>query len=157
MLSRVQRSGGSRSRTGCRTCRARHVKCDETPGACKKCTSTGRRCDYDLQRLPHKRKPVQPNQLALPELTDGFQWSITSDEGRCFSHFQFHTLPNLLELSNFVLWQNLVLQISYTEPAVYHAAVSLSAAHQNAEIYGIPLPGQDINTAWYRFAVQQSS
>lgn len=32
-------------RTGCITCKIRHKKCDETKPACRRCTSTGRKCD----------------------------------------------------------------------------------------------------------------
>lgn len=32
-------------RTGCRTCKIRRKKCDETKPACHRCTSTGRKCD----------------------------------------------------------------------------------------------------------------
>ncbi|KAG6012244.1 hypothetical protein E4U43_007880 [Claviceps pusilla] len=35
---------GHRARTGCATCRARHVKCDETHPVCKKCLTAGRVC-----------------------------------------------------------------------------------------------------------------
>ena len=41
-----------KTRTGCRTCKLRKVKCDEEKPHCKRCTSTGRRCDgYTHSRL----------------------------------------------------------------------------------------------------------
>ncbi|PYH31440.1 Zn(II)2Cys6 transcription factor [Aspergillus neoniger CBS 115656] len=102
-----KRAGGRRSRTGCRTCRARHKKCDETPGACTNCTSTGRTCDG----------------------------------------YEFHRLPR----------EKLVLQLSHAEPAVYHAAVALSAVHQVAEKKGMPLAREDLDNTWHRFALEQAS
>ncbi|KAJ5982079.1 hypothetical protein N7451_012179 [Penicillium sp. IBT 35674x] len=39
------RSSRPKVRTGCITCKARRVKCDETKPACVRCTTTGRRCD----------------------------------------------------------------------------------------------------------------
>ncbi|KAJ5697999.1 hypothetical protein N7462_000004 [Penicillium macrosclerotiorum] len=39
------RSSKPKVRTGCITCKARRVKCDETKPACVRCTTTGRRCD----------------------------------------------------------------------------------------------------------------
>ncbi|PIG80181.1 C6 zinc finger domain protein [Aspergillus arachidicola] len=155
--SKSRRTSSTRSRTGCRTCRARHLKCDESPGACRNCTSTGRTCDgYDLYRLPITRTKVARAQIT-PALVDGLRWVMTSDERRCFSHFQYHTIPTLLALYDSLLWQKLVLQMSYSEPAVYHATNALSAIHQDIEMNGIPLPGQDVDSPWHRFALEQSS
>ncbi|CAK96614.1 transcriptional regulator family: Fungal Specific TF [Aspergillus niger] len=153
-----RRSDGTRSRNGCRTCRARRIKCDETPNQCKNCTSTGRSCTYDIHRLPRAANNTYrfPHDL-LPQVTDGFRWTITSDERRCFSHFQHFTIPGLLELFDSELWKQLVLQISYSEPAVYHAAVALSAVHQDVEVSGMPLPGQTRQNIWQKFALEQSA
>ncbi|KAK6837121.1 hypothetical protein RU639_001593 [Aspergillus parasiticus] len=41
----MARKSHTKSRTGCRTCKARRIRCDESWPACKRCTSTGRRCD----------------------------------------------------------------------------------------------------------------
>jgi hypothetical protein len=38
----------TKSRFGCRNCKRRHVRCDETPGGCLKCKSHGIDCDYDV-------------------------------------------------------------------------------------------------------------
>ncbi|KAJ3486719.1 hypothetical protein NLG97_g6559 [Lecanicillium saksenae] len=43
-----KRARGLRVRTGCSTCRARHVKCDERKPACKRCYIGGRLCVYPL-------------------------------------------------------------------------------------------------------------
>ncbi|KAL2069623.1 hypothetical protein VTL71DRAFT_14302 [Oculimacula yallundae] len=44
-------------KTGCKTCRIRKVKCDENKPSCKKCLSTGRKCDgYDS---PFKAVTIQ--------------------------------------------------------------------------------------------------
>ncbi|BCS24406.1 Zn(II)2Cys6 transcription factor [Aspergillus puulaauensis] len=155
-----RRASSKKSRSGCRTCRVRHVKCDETPGSCGNCTNTGRTCDYDLQRLPRLgRATPQRNertQLVLPmKIADGVRWAITSDERRCYSYFQHHTVPTLLEIFDSPLWQELILRASISEPAVYHAVVSLSAVHQDIEKYGMALPGQDLQNDWHRFALEQ--
>ncbi|GLA66740.1 hypothetical protein AtubIFM54640_009324 [Aspergillus tubingensis] len=151
-----RRSGCKRSRTGCRTCRARRVKCDETPGACHRCTSTGRVCDgYELQRLPLVKDSWSK---ISADLGSGFRWTITSDERRCFSYFQHHTVPTFREMYDSSLWQHLVLQMGQSEPAVYHATVALSAIHQDAEARGMPLAANLPATyqgPWLRFAQEQ--
>ncbi|KAE8550509.1 hypothetical protein EYB25_006736 [Talaromyces marneffei] len=42
---KLQRRGTKHVKSGCRTCKVRRVKCDETRPACGRCTSTGRTCD----------------------------------------------------------------------------------------------------------------
>ncbi|KAL2822305.1 hypothetical protein BDW59DRAFT_180875 [Aspergillus cavernicola] len=148
--SKGLRTGTKKSRTGCRTCRTRRIKCDETPSSCTNCSSTGRACGYDLQRLPRSTKVTTPQ-----EITDGLRWAITSDERRCYSHFQIHTIPTLSGFFDSPLWQALILQMSVSEPAVYHAVVALSAVHQDSEMHGMPLPGQDLQNEWNRFALDQ--
>ncbi|KAL2812536.1 hypothetical protein BJX63DRAFT_245512 [Aspergillus granulosus] len=156
-----KRAGTKKSRTGCRTCRARHVKCDEAPGSCKNCTSTGRSCDYDLQRLPRFGRAttkVAGVQLHLPpEIADGLRWAVTTDERQCYSYFQSQTISTLSEYFDSSLWQELLPQRSLSDPAVYHAVVALSAIHQDIEMHGLPLPGQDLQNAWNRFALDQSA
>ncbi|KAE8419530.1 hypothetical protein BDV36DRAFT_251163 [Aspergillus pseudocaelatus] len=155
-----RRAGGKRSRKGCRTCRARHIKCDETPGSCQNCTSSGRRCDgYDLYRLPlggRTLKKDSSSQVQV-EILNGFRWKMTSDERRCLSYFQHHTIPTLLGLFDSTLWEKLVFQISQSEPAVYHAVVALSAIHYDSEAKGMPLPMDQPRNTWHQFALEQLS
>ncbi|KAH8690160.1 hypothetical protein BGW36DRAFT_420574 [Talaromyces proteolyticus] len=161
LTSKRQRARSKKSRTGCRTCRARHVKCDETPGACKRCTNTGYTCEYDLQTLPRSGKSIAFEKAKgyknpIPfAVVSGPNWATTSDERRCFLHFQYRTTPTLLGLFDSLLWQEIVLQMSHSEPAVYHAVVALSAVHQDTEMYGMPLPGQDPQNRWHQFALEQ--
>ncbi|KAL5337900.1 hypothetical protein BJX70DRAFT_219717 [Aspergillus crustosus] len=155
-----RRAGTKKSRTGCWTCRLRHTKCDEAPGSCKKCTSTGRICDYDLQRLPRSGKATARDLVSHEEqlpikVADSFRWAITSDERRCYSHFQHHTLPTLSEFFDSPLLQELILQMSLSEPAVYHAVVALSAIHQDQDMYGMLQTGQDLQNEYHRFALDQ--
>ncbi|RAL04838.1 Zn(II)2Cys6 transcription factor [Aspergillus ibericus CBS 121593] len=155
-----RRAGGRRSKTGCRTCRARHKKCDESPGACTNCTSTGRTCDgYDLHRLPREgRRKTLRVETALPmALANGLQWVRNTDEQRSFSHFQHRTIPTFVGWFDSSLWQKLVLQMSHAEPAVYHAVVALSAIHQDSEKRGMPLSRENLGSTWHRFALEQAA
>lgn len=154
-----------RSRTGCRTCRARHIKCDETPGACNNCTRTKRVCEgYDLHRIPTARGPrnsTSPNFAKMyAALATKVQWKVTSDECRCLAFFQHRSVPHLVTFFDSSLWQQLVLQLCYLEPAVFHAVVALGAANQAREIAralrgpsGQRLVLQD---KWSLFALEQS-
>ncbi|KAE8154224.1 hypothetical protein BDV25DRAFT_136150 [Aspergillus avenaceus] len=161
-VARRRRTGNKKSRLGCRTCRARHIKCDETPGTCQNCTLSSRSCEYDLERLPRTRRTkLSARALALvnvpPTLAGGLHWITTADERRCFSHFQFHIIPTVTALFDVSLWQNVVLPTSHVEPAVYHAAVALSAVYRDSETNGMPLPGQEHFNPWNRFSLEQAN
>jgi hypothetical protein len=49
--NRKSRGQGLRTRTGCITCRKRHLKCDEQKPACNLCTKSGQTCVYSER--PH--------------------------------------------------------------------------------------------------------
>ncbi|PYH86704.1 hypothetical protein BO82DRAFT_244380, partial [Aspergillus uvarum CBS 121591] len=152
---RNRRARLKRSKTGCRTCRARHVKCDETPGKCQNCTSTGRQCDgYDTHRLPLPNKQTRYSErLALsPPVAVTVPWASTSDERRCFGFVQARTIPDVLSYFDSLIWEQFVLQMVRREPAVWHAVVALGAVHQHIE------PGfMGGSTVWECMAVAQST
>ncbi|KAE8381269.1 hypothetical protein BDV26DRAFT_95727 [Aspergillus bertholletiae] len=153
-VPRQRRAQRKRSKTGCRTCRARHIKCDESPGSvCQNCTSTGRICEgYDMCRLPHKRTVVH-----LPNTMNHLSWIMNSDEKRCFSYFHHHSISSLISFFDSPLWQRLVRQLSHTEPAVYHAANVLGAVQEDSEESGMRLAGVNLYRPRHRFALEQSA
>ncbi|KAL4745336.1 hypothetical protein BDW72DRAFT_211497 [Aspergillus terricola var. indicus] len=179
--ARVKRFS-TRSRTGCRTCRARRVKCDEAPGACNNCTSTKRVCEgYDAHRIPTVRWPRKAAADAsrpisgclidggLPTMdlaiSSKVQWKVTSDERRCLSFFQYRSVPQLVAFFDSPVWQQLILQLCYHEPAVFHAVVALGAVNQGHELARKtrahpPGPSQrkalQTKNKWYLFALEQS-
>ncbi|PWY68511.1 hypothetical protein BO94DRAFT_527638 [Aspergillus sclerotioniger CBS 115572] len=149
------RKSSKKSRTGCRTCRMRHVKCDETPGMCQRCTSTGRKCDgYDSQRLPSRRTTTALADLS-PGIAHRFRWKLTSDEQRCISFFQNRVGPSIVGYFDCVLWQRLVLQISQSEPAAFHAVVAFSAVYADYETRGLPRKPDEMDNSLQRFALDQ--
>lgn len=132
----------------------RHVKCDETSGTCNNCKSTGRKCDgYDVHRLPVRERGLVLAQSIYPRPG----WVTTTDERRCFSYFLHRSFPGLGFFFNSTLWQNVFLQISHIDPAVYHAANMLGALHQDSEANEMRLSGEDLQRAHHRFALQQAS
>ncbi|OJJ66840.1 hypothetical protein ASPBRDRAFT_59282 [Aspergillus brasiliensis CBS 101740] len=120
-----------RSRTGCRTCRTRRIKCDETPGpSCKNCSSTGRTCDRSpIFQLPAKARLRHASLLHNHHIPTNLP-GMTADERRCLALFQTYTMPMLTGLCDSELWQRLVLQMSQTELAVGHAVAALGAFHE---------------------------
>ncbi|KAL2851171.1 hypothetical protein BJY01DRAFT_245107 [Aspergillus pseudoustus] len=135
-----------RVRTGCQTCKVRRIKCDEAPGSCRNCTSTGRKCDrYEMPLLPRRRKPLGPIYLCanLP--------GKSSDEKRCFGLFQSLTIPMFVTLFDSDLWR-VVLQMSQEDLSVCHAVIALSALHEETLLR---LPYRAPDSPHWDFAVKQ--
>ncbi|KAH3001521.1 hypothetical protein KXV73_001875, partial [Aspergillus fumigatus] len=61
------RTGVSRSRRGCLTCKVRRVKCDEEKPTCCRCRSTGRKCDGYAS--PSSGTPRQSSELRIVQYT----------------------------------------------------------------------------------------
>ncbi|RAH47430.1 Zn(II)2Cys6 transcription factor [Aspergillus brunneoviolaceus CBS 621.78] len=151
-----QRAYTRRSRTGCQTCKTRRIKCDETPGSCKNCSSTGRTCEgYETARLPIVTKKGKFYTPSIHIIDISFP-SMSSDERRCISFFQTRTMPMLVSFFEWEVWRRLALQLSQAEPAVGHALVSLSAMHASSETNGMSRSKAiKHRTQHRRFAIEQ--
>ncbi len=128
------RSSYGRSRRGCNTCkyvvscpgkakltrnRIRHVKCDEEKPSCLRCTSTGRKCDgYDHSEFA---RLDQFCSLHLPG---------SRKERRAFDYFRSCTVPALCGYFAEEFWEYNVLQASFSQPALRHAAIALGSYHE---------------------------
>ncbi|OJJ95102.1 hypothetical protein ASPACDRAFT_1860472 [Aspergillus aculeatus ATCC 16872] len=166
MTNPRKKAFAKRSRTGCRTCRARRVKCDETPVACNNCTISGMACDgYDVHRLipgggRRKTGNLVPIFTIPADMARKLQWTTTSDERRCLSFFQHRSVEHLVGFYDSPLWQQVIFRLCYQEPAIYHAVIALGAVNQANEIAGcIPRAGQStahLQNTWYQFALEQS-
>ncbi|KAL4738239.1 hypothetical protein BDV11DRAFT_189931 [Aspergillus similis] len=158
-----KRAYAPRSRTGCRTCRVRHIRCDESPGGqCRNCLSAGWQCEgyYDLDRLPGPgRHPQAYYHTCIRDIGTKVKaaWPMTADEQRSFAYFQQHSIVSLTALFESPLWQRHVLQMCHADPAIFHAVAMLSAAHQNSELKHMQrLQGTAVHRV-YCFSLQQSS
>lgn len=83
------------------------------------------------------------------------RWAVTTDERRCYSYFKSQTISTFSGFFDSPLWQEILPQRSLSDPALYHAVVALSAVHRDLEMHGLPLPGQDLQNVWNRFALDQ--
>ncbi|KAL2793770.1 hypothetical protein BJX66DRAFT_219826 [Aspergillus keveii] len=145
-----RRLGTRKSKTGCRTCRLRHVKCDETPIACTRCTKAGFSCDgYDTERLAHKRNPLGITTLTI--LLPG----QTTDERRSFNYFHSFTVPMMNGWFDHRIWNRLVLQVAQAESAIAHAIVAVSALQEVSESAGVAILPEDMADRTHRFALYQ--
>ncbi|KAF4637900.1 hypothetical protein G7Y89_g190 [Cudoniella acicularis] len=106
----------------------RRVKCDEEKPHCRRCTSTGRKCDgysQDLLALPTEDTSsgilIQRISTHVPG---------TTEEKRGFSYFTNQTAPELNGFYSSGFWEHLILQASYNEPALRHTVIAIGALHE---------------------------
>ncbi|PYH67875.1 Zn(II)2Cys6 transcription factor [Aspergillus vadensis CBS 113365] len=128
-----RRASGPRSRTGCLTCRIRHVKCDEQKPECYQCKRTGRKCDgYSESRPGNKHQPVASSK---PMMTVDHRMVLrpgTQKERHYLYFFCSQTARALSGVFESDLWMRHLPQLSECEPVVRHATAAVSAAHERA-------------------------
>lgn len=130
-------------RSGCKSCKVRRVKCDETKPYCLRCSSTGRRCGgYDsaltcssassstlsssrTTPLPHK----SPTSLSIVKPRS--ELYVDTRDARSYQFFQEKTVHQMAELFPNTFWNEIIFQIAQREPTVRHAIISLSSFHEN--------------------------
>ncbi|KAI4109145.1 MAG: hypothetical protein LQ339_001951 [Xanthoria mediterranea] len=161
------RAGGYHVKTGCITCKIRHVKCDEEKPECYKCKSTGRKCDgYFPQKavssqpsLPPKQrnqsivKVVQSSFTPLPTAIGG--WTGTYDELRGFDYFRVQTSEDLAYSLNASL-QELVLQNSHHNLAIKHAAIALGSLGETIRFGSHPTSLNTLSPAFMKHEFARS-
>ncbi|OAX78570.1 hypothetical protein ACJ72_07121 [Emergomyces africanus] len=65
------RKSHTKSRKGCKTCKRRHIRCDETTPQCRNCTKHNCRCDYMDNVIPQEQTMAPrtgPDLLMSPEI-----------------------------------------------------------------------------------------
>ncbi|PVI06225.1 hypothetical protein DM02DRAFT_610185 [Periconia macrospinosa] len=144
-LRQLERQYKLRVKTGCETCRARRVKCDETKPECNRCTKTGRKCEGYKPKAGSPSAAASyrnPSFLVVPQkatppmsVPRALSRTLSPDamENRSFYYFQSHTLPKWTEFFDSELWTQQVLQLSHQEPAIKHGILALSSMHERFE------------------------
>ncbi|OJD34563.1 ubiquitin carboxyl-terminal hydrolase 2 [Diplodia corticola] len=152
------RRSHTKSRKGCKTCKKRHIRCDETYPQCRNCTKHQVRCDYNdnpASAAPDSPKgPQQPNLLWTPEIEATINiWQSTGEfpfpelnvypqpQWRGYSKTDLRLIHHLSSISNemfrgrtskLTVWaENMpkFLSIASSYPFVMHSILAFSASH----------------------------
>ncbi|KAF4301367.1 putative C6 transcription factor protein [Botryosphaeria dothidea] len=152
------RRSHTKSRKGCKTCKKRHIRCDETFPQCRNCTKHQVRCDYNdnpASAAPDSPKgPQQPNLLWTPEIEATINiWQSTGEfpfpelnvypqpQWRNYSKTDLRLIHHLSSISNemfrgrtskLTVWaENMpkFLSIASSYPFVMHSILAFSASH----------------------------
>ncbi|EED18556.1 conserved hypothetical protein [Talaromyces stipitatus ATCC 10500] len=135
-----------KARTGCLTCKIRRIKCDEIKPSCKKCTSTGRKCDgyedcaVDTQPIGSIRsstsvaKKTTRSRALVPAAAPIYSVSWLPFYGgelqkRNFDFFQSVTSSALSSFYGSEFWASETLQVAHQYPALFHAITAFGSIH----------------------------
>lgn len=175
------RKAHNKVRSGCLTCkyaetslsthclsanpslRIRRKKCDEAKPSCRRCTSTGRKCDgypnisppesspSDTPRLespPKKQKPNDKVVIAKPPKSRFLTgkdfdrlWRAPSSvrfhddvDFYCFEFFRTRTGPEFAAYFDSSIWRSYLVRACFQHPTVLAAAAAVGAAHRRFEL-----------------------
>ncbi|PLB47685.1 C6 zinc finger domain protein [Aspergillus steynii IBT 23096] len=152
MPGKWKRASKPKTRTGCSTCKIRHIKCDEEKPECAQCRKTGRKCDgYD--KPPAKKSQNQVVARAAPQIDPSGHIVLlpgTREEQKYVHFFCTQTARAMSGVFQSELWDRLLPQISHSVPLVRHAVAAVSAAHEEFLCRGLVL-----HRANEEFALQQ--
>lgn len=139
------RIGSSKSKLGCLTCKIRRVKCDEHKPICRRCSSTGRRCEFQrassVDIYSPARISLEQNRGALNiNFTENLLSApIARNQERRAFHFFFHKIsPLLAGTLDADLWRGAVLQISRSQPAIWDAVNAISCLYEHPQFSDTP-------------------
>ncbi|OTA57675.1 hypothetical protein K449DRAFT_335201 [Hypoxylon sp. EC38] len=148
----MARKGSRKVRTGCLTCKARKVKCDEAKPHCNRCTNTGRPCDGYASTPTPGLLWHRPRQL--------FQSVDKPNELRSLQFFCEKTAQFLSGATDPYFWTHLVMQFSNFEPAVRHSVVAISSLYEqfqaeSAAHSGVQLRDNSLALQHYNAAIRE--
>ncbi|KAL3419568.1 C6 zinc finger domain-containing protein [Phlyctema vagabunda] len=126
-----------KTRTGCKTCKIRRVKCDEGKPFCKRCIKFGTDCEgYDSEfrvSIPVRTAPLR----IRPKSDDGLALVVPStnilhdqQEFSYFSYFRQSTARDLAGPFDGSLWSRVVLQACQSDQSICTLTISLAALYK---------------------------
>ncbi|KAF2095407.1 hypothetical protein NA57DRAFT_44433 [Rhizodiscina lignyota] len=124
-----------RVRTGCITCKIRHLKCDEEKPSCRQCISAGFKCDGYKPPQPTKPRETAATSTSVDVVAPlAAQKRLLPNPG-CYELklYQRYVAPKLSSYSDAGFWNVLIPQMSQTEPAIRHVVVAICAVHRDIE------------------------
>ncbi|RAK95541.1 Zn(II)2Cys6 transcription factor domain-containing protein [Aspergillus ibericus CBS 121593] len=124
-----------RSRFGCRNCKLRKLKCDESKPQCKRCRSFGLLCPF-MSNIPDLQPVAADRQLVVQSPPSNAVW--TSDESTCYhldarcqefiSRYLGRSLippdnPNMIQVNR------KLLELAFTYPFLMHASLAVALTY----------------------------
>ncbi|RDW62581.1 hypothetical protein BP5796_10883 [Coleophoma crateriformis] len=167
---RTGRAGQPKTRSGCHTCKARRVKCDEGKPFCQRCIRYGTACEGYAKKEPKPAK-VATTRILLPKalfLQQLAKLSSPTPNIRIKSYARFsdplaaqsfrmyldETARQIHGAFKSSLWDRLIPQISEHVPFVRHAIIAIGSLQKSrSQQQKSPFSGDDY--VQYQYALKQ--
>ncbi|RFU35781.1 hypothetical protein B7463_g588, partial [Scytalidium lignicola] len=113
--------------------RIRRVKCDEAKPFCKRCTSTGRKCDGYAKLPPTSSVSTPSSGDESIQIIQKFVTHIpgSASEKRGFYYFLGCTARELSGYYDPSFWEQNILQAGVADPALRHAIIAIGSLHED--------------------------
>jgi Fungal Zn(2)-Cys(6) binuclear cluster domain len=150
-------------RTGCVTCKIRRKKCGEEKPFCRRCTSTGRKCDgyettapkptedeplppdsgIDVSSVTALRSKLSSTRSSSPEDRDRLlklwrppksEFFTTDNDFYCFDFFRNRTAPEFTAYFDSTIFRTFMIRACFLFPTVLQAASAVGAVHRRFEL-----------------------
>ncbi|PVH84547.1 hypothetical protein DL98DRAFT_569059 [Cadophora sp. DSE1049] len=128
-----------KSRLGCKVCKARKIKCDESRPVCGQCIkrfpNPEEECEFEVLSPPLARTPssaVSPASMNDSIASIQSQNASRAVELRLFHHYSTstcHTMPLAEEEVGREMWAVEVPNVAFDHPYVYSAVLAVAALH----------------------------
>lgn len=120
------RLGQKKSRSGCLTCKARRIKCDEARPGCARCRTSGWRCEGYPKRLLRPKKD-----FSLLGSQPSHSLRLQDSDKRTFEYFLSWAAPRLSGPLDKDFWCGHVLQLAHAEPFVLDSLLAISIFYEH--------------------------
>ncbi|KAL3954927.1 hypothetical protein ACCO45_010490 [Purpureocillium lilacinum] len=154
----MPRKGISKVRTGCLTCKARKVKCDEGRPECSRCKNAGKKCQgYQPPPVGYftwddlLSAGLRPALPAVPE--------AGSLELRNMAFYRHVVAPSVGGPFKSTFWTETVAELMHREPAARHAIQAISSLYERSSLGlsdgpAIPYEDRQLAVTHYNAAIR---
>ncbi|GKU06496.1 transcription factor [Fusarium langsethiae] len=137
---KIPRTSTSKVRTGCTTCKKRHVKCDEAKPQCGNCTRNRRKCEG--YTIPAKKRNASPPQIRWDSKQITRTAPLKAQLHLVHDWLDFKEADSFIYFDEFLgvvqspwiaagfnndLWAVTLPQVARTNDVVRHAAIAIGA------------------------------
>ncbi|OAP62014.1 hypothetical protein AYL99_04217 [Fonsecaea erecta] len=134
LSARKPRKSAPKSRSGCFTCKARHIRCDQKRPECENCTLSNRKClGYPIPppntASGAQSSPHDPSSIASYHIP--FKVPGSQADRQLLHYYCSQAAWNLSSYADPTLWTELILQRCQDQPVIRNGLVALSFLHKN--------------------------
>ncbi|EXJ61452.1 uncharacterized protein A1O5_11768 [Cladophialophora psammophila CBS 110553] len=146
LSARRPRKSAPKTRSGCFTCKARHIRCDRKRPECENCTSSSRRCE-GYPTLPADTASGAQNSpqnlSSISSYSIPFKVPGSQADRQLLHYYCCQAAWNLSSYADPTLWTELILQRSQDQPVIRSGLVALSSLHKDYVSGSFSVNGKD--------------